>query len=116
MRFDSRAVHLSGSTHPARSPAGFLFGCTTVVLHVDNIHHALATEDAATIRNGFLALITEARVAGLPATNAMALLEELAAALKNDDSIMPSQACHVLGIAVGSSYGVGAANVEGNRR
>ena len=92
-----------------------MFGCATVVMHVDDIEQALAIEDTATIRNGFLALITEAPFAGLATTNGMALLEEVAASLKDDDSIMPSQACAALGIAPESRYRVGAASVEAHR-
>jgi hypothetical protein len=58
-------------------------GCPTVLMHVDDIKQALAIKDAAMIRNGFVALVTEARVAGLATANGMALLDEVAAALKD---------------------------------
>jgi hypothetical protein len=85
-------------------------------MHVEDIKHALSIQDSATIRSAFFALATEKRVAGLAATNGMALLQAVAAALKDDDSIMPRQACEVLGLARGSTYGVGAATVEANRQ
>src|SRR4051812_22971606 len=84
-------------------------------MHVDDIKQALANGDVATIRNGFVALVTEGRVAGLATANGMALLEEVAAALKDDSAIIPSQACDALGIAAGSRYGVGVATVQANR-